>query len=78
MIPPDVDEPALVEIIDVSIRRYREQLLSRVSLSVSRGAVHAIVGPNGAGKTTLLVALLGQIPFDGRIVAHWRRDGRIG
>ncbi len=78
MITPEADGSALVEIFDVSIRRYREQLLSRVSLSVRRGAVHAIVGPNGAGKTTLLVALLGQIPFDGRIVAHWRRDGRIG
>jgi zinc transport system ATP-binding protein len=78
MNPQGADGPALVEIIDVSVRRYREQLLSGVSLSVSRGGVHAIVGPNGAGKTTLLVALLGQIPFDGRIVAHWRRDGRIG
>jgi zinc transport system ATP-binding protein len=78
MNPQGADGPALVEIINVSVRRYREQLLSGVSLSVNRGSVHAIVGPNGAGKTTLLVALLGQIPFDGRIVAHWRRDGRIG
>jgi zinc transport system ATP-binding protein len=71
-------EPALVEFVDVSVARQREHLLSHVSLRVERGTVHVLVGPNGAGKTTLLVALLGLIPFDGRIVAHWRRDGRVG
>ena len=68
----------LVEFLDVSIVRQREFLVSHVSLRVQRGGIHVIVGPNGAGKTTLLVALLGQIPFDGRIVAHWARDGRVG
>jgi len=75
---PAGGEPPLVEFLDVSIARQREHLLSRVSLKVERGSIHAIVGPNGAGKTTLLVALLGLVPFDGRIVAHWRGDGRIG
>jgi zinc transport system ATP-binding protein len=70
--------PPIVELIDVSIARQRESLLSHVSLKVSRGSIHAIVGPNGAGKTTLLMALLGQLNFIGRIVAHWERDGRIG
>jgi zinc transport system ATP-binding protein len=68
----------LIEFVDVSITRQREQLLSQVSLQVERGGVHVIVGPNGAGKTTLLTALLGLVPFDGRIVANWRRGGRVG
>jgi zinc transport system ATP-binding protein len=68
----------IVELVDVSVARHREFLLSHVSLQVERGTVHVVVGPNGAGKTTLLVALLGQIPFDGRIVAHWAREGRVG
>ena len=50
---------------------------SNFSLSVERGTLHAIVGPNGAGKTTLLSAILGLVPFDGRIVAHWTGRGRI-
>jgi zinc transport system ATP-binding protein len=37
-----------------------------------------IVGPNGAGKSTLLAALLGLIPFDGRILLNWQRSGAIG
>jgi zinc transport system ATP-binding protein len=70
--------PPLVEFVDVSIARHREQLVSRVSLTIAERTIHVIVGPNGAGKTTLLTAALGLIPFEGRILAHWRRDGRIG
>ena len=70
--------PALVEFIGVSLRRNRELLLEGVSLSIRPGCVHVIVGPNGAGKTTLLGSLLGLTSFEGRIVAHWRKDGRIG
>jgi zinc transport system ATP-binding protein len=68
----------LLEFADLSVVRHREPLLAHVSLQVMRGTVHVVAGPNGAGKTTLLLALLGQLPFDGRIVAHWERDGRIG
>jgi branched-chain amino acid transport system ATP-binding protein len=40
-----------------------------VSLSVQRGARHALIGPNGAGKTTLINLLTGVIePSGGRIV----------
>ena len=74
----EVDEPPLLEFVEVSIRRNREQLLAAVSLAVRWRTIHAIVGPNGAGKTTLLSALLGEIPFEGRIVANWRSEGRIG
>ena len=70
--------PPLIEFLSVSLRRNRELLLSGVSLAVRPQTIHVVVGPNGAGKTTLLNALLGQVAFDGRIVAHWRRDGRIG
>jgi zinc transport system ATP-binding protein len=70
--------PPIVELSDVSIVRHRESLLSHVSLHVNRASLHVLVGPNGAGKTTLVMALLGLIAFEGRIAAHWERDGRIG
>jgi len=83
--PPRGGSPAggdagapLLELRDLWVRRGGEALLERVSLTVARGALHVLVGPNGAGKSTLLAAILGQIAFAGRIVAHWRGDGRIG
>lgn len=73
-----MSDTPLIALLDVSLRRQRELLLDRVSMDVACGHVHVIVGPNGAGKTTLLTAVLGQTPFSGRIVAHWRQGGRIG
>ena len=83
--PPQGGPPArgdagapLLEMRDLWVRRSGEALLEGVSLTVARGSLHVLVGPNGAGKSTLLAAILGQIAFAGRIVAHWRGDGRIG
>jgi zinc transport system ATP-binding protein len=71
-------DPPLLEIAGLTVRRGRETVLDRVSLAVRRHTVHAIVGPNGAGKTTLLSAVLGEIPFSGRIFTTWRQNARIG
>jgi zinc transport system ATP-binding protein len=72
------DDPPLLEITSLVVRRHGEALLEDVSLHVRRSSLHVIVGPNGAGKSTLLSAILGQAAFDGRIVAHWRGSGAIG
>lgn len=43
--------------------------VDNVSLSLSRGSVHAVIGPNGAGKTTLINLLSGGIrPDSGSIL----------
>ena len=76
--PPNLlSEDCLLEISGLTLRPARETLLSDFSLTIERGTLHAIVGPNGAGKTTLLSAILGLIPFEGRIVAHWSGRGRM-
>ena len=67
----------LLEISGVTLRPAREAVLANFSLGVERGTLHALVGPNGAGKTTLLSAILGLVPFEGRIIAHWMGSGRI-
>jgi zinc transport system ATP-binding protein len=71
-----LNDPVL-EISGLTLRPAREVLVTNFSLAVARGTIHAIVGPNGAGKTTLLSAILGLIPFEGRIIAHWAGRGRI-
>jgi zinc transport system ATP-binding protein len=72
------DDRVVLDLAGVTVRIEGQTLLSDVSLTVGRGALHVLVGPNGAGKSTLLAAILGQMPFDGRIRAYWRRSGRIG
>ena len=67
----------LLEISGLTLRPAREPLVSNFSLGIERGTVHVLVGPNGAGKTTLLSAILGLVPFEGQIVAHWTGKGRI-
>jgi zinc transport system ATP-binding protein len=67
----------LLEISGLTLRPGPEALLTNFSLTVSRGTLHAIFGPNGAGKTTLLAAILGLVPFEGRIVVNWSGRGRM-
>jgi zinc transport system ATP-binding protein len=69
--------PDLLEISNLTLRPGPQALLTNLSLTVGRGTLHAVVGPNGAGKTTLLAAVLGLVPFEGRIVAHWAGRGRM-
>jgi branched-chain amino acid transport system ATP-binding protein len=44
-----------------------------VSMTIERGARHALIGPNGAGKTTLINQLTGVLPpTEGRVLLHGR------
>ena len=46
---------------------------NRVSMTIRRGARHALIGPNGAGKTTLINQLTGMLaPTEGRVVLGGR------
>ncbi len=39
----------------------KNQVLSKLDLSIENGGIFAILGPNGSGKTTLIKAMLGMV-----------------
>jgi branched-chain amino acid transport system ATP-binding protein len=77
-------EPGGLEARSVSKSFGAIAAVSEVSLTVSRGEIHAVIGPNGAGKSTLISVLSGdaksnsgQIWLNGREVSkqpNWRRS----
>lgn len=50
-----------------SVALGRRQVVRGVSATFHPGALTGIIGPNGAGKSTLARAMLGLIPYSGRI-----------
>lgn len=64
-----------IDLRDVGVTQGQQVLLEGVSMHLHCGELTALIGPNGAGKTTLLRALLGEVPYTGRI-AHLQGDGK--
>ena len=79
----DACSPPLIEFVDVSFA-YGDgdrRILDRVSFTVPRGQVVALMGASGGGKTTVLrliggqrTASHGKVLFDGHDVGHMGRD----
>ncbi|MDR1210426.1 MAG: ATP-binding cassette domain-containing protein [Clostridiales bacterium] len=63
------NEDVLLSMIDISKEFPGVKALDNVSLTIRRGAVHALMGENGAGKSTLMKCLFGMYQKDsGRIL----------
>ncbi|MFS0576865.1 ABC transporter ATP-binding protein [Sporosarcina sp. 179-K 3D1 HS] len=59
----------LMEVIDLSVSYGPIQALDKVSLSVNKGEIVALLGANGAGKTTLLQTISGLLkPTGGKVI----------
>lgn len=61
-----------LRLTDVSVTLGGRSILENVTFEPAVGQLNAIIGPNGAGKTTLLRAILGLVPYTGRI--EWGRN----
>ncbi|MFT3664097.1 ABC transporter ATP-binding protein [Piscinibacter sp.] len=78
----NVDQPLLRS--NLLTRRFGGlTAVSRVSLDLHAGEVHAVIGTNGAGKSTLINMLSGEIApsggsihFDGHDVTDWSQPKR--
>ena len=67
MEPNNPQSPAALAFEDLGVSRGGVPVLEAVTAHAPLGSCTAIVGPNGAGKTSLLLALLGELPHQGRI-----------
>jgi len=64
-------EPARLEIENISVGYNGTPVLQDVTFHIPHGARVAVVGPNGAGKSTLFKALVGLLPLrTGQIFIH--------
>lgn len=60
-----------IHLEDVVFRRGNRAILDRVTMTIPRGAVTAVMGPSGVGKTTILRLVSGQLrPDSGRVLVN--------
>lgn len=52
----------------LSVQLGGREILHDINLHIHCGEITALIGPNGAGKSTLLRALLGLVPYSGKIL----------
>lgn len=52
---------------NLSVTKGKLEILKGVNLEIHCGELTALIGPNGAGKSTLLKAILGEVPYRGRL-----------
>ena len=57
----------LIELHDVSVGYEDYEALHAVNLAIDSADFLGIIGPNGGGKTTLVKAILGAVPYTGKI-----------
>ena len=58
----EISSQTLIKSQNLSLLIDGKELLSGISLNISKAEIVTVIGPNGAGKTTLLRLLLGLIP----------------
>ncbi|MBN2345216.1 MAG: metal ABC transporter ATP-binding protein [Candidatus Aminicenantes bacterium] len=57
----------VLEVKNLTVRFTSGIALNRVSFTIEKQGIIAVIGPNGSGKTTLLKAILGLVPYQGEI-----------
>ena len=59
---------ALLDVQDLHAGYGRAEVLTGLNFALQPKQVVSVIGPNGAGKSTTLAALMGILPYRGRIV----------
>ena len=66
----------ILTVSDLSVIKDKRVILEKINFEIKAGETLAVIGPNGAGKTTLFRAILGLIPYTGKVV--WEKGVKIG
>jgi ABC-type Mn2+/Zn2+ transport system ATPase subunit len=61
---------------NLSVSYGKEKALRAITLDIREGDLVAVIGPNGSGKTTLIKAMMGLIPYHGRITVCGKTPAR--
>ncbi len=67
----------MLQTLDIEKRFGGVYAVDRLSISIPRGLITAIIGPNGSGKSTLINLLSGTLPLDGGMVVVGPKRLRI-
>jgi branched-chain amino acid transport system ATP-binding protein len=59
---------ALLDVHDLHAGYGRAEVLTGLNFALAPKQVVSVIGPNGAGKSTTLAALMGILPYRGRVV----------
>ncbi|HKC27326.1 MAG TPA: ATP-binding cassette domain-containing protein, partial [Jatrophihabitans sp.] len=74
----EVNPDAVLQFVDVTIRRGGATLLDKIDWTVEEDERWAVLGPNGAGKTTLLqIAAANLHPTSGEAYLLGERLGKV-
>ncbi len=71
-----MEKENILQVENLSVAFDDNIVLENVNFSVSEGDVMAVIGPNGSGKSVLFRALLGLIPYEGKVT--WQKNVKIG
>ncbi len=75
---PEINPDAVLQFVEVTVRRGPKTLLDRIDWTVEEDERWAVLGPNGAGKTTLLqIAAASMHPTAGAAYVFGERLGQV-
>lgn len=66
-------EPIL-RVENLTVKFGEDRIIDNLNFQLEKGESLAIIGPNGSGKTVLLRALLGVLPYEGKIT--WSSEAK--
>ena len=71
-----MNENVLLSVTNLKVKFDGRVILNNIDFNVAKNEAVAIIGPNGAGKSVLFRAILGLIPYEGKV--EWKEGIKIG